>query len=240
MIKFKIASFEDEAKFIFWLRGSLKNMEGVRNNPCIFLNLDNKFLDEIINSKKINKEIIKKIIEEAKRQSNEEIEKKLNLKLKKIKREWKKIEKEYFLILKNLTGIEIKNIICYITRFTIGSYFYPNKIAVNYKSDVGAYVIAEEIFHLYYWKICEKLFKIKLSMNPFDIKGKKWNAWHVSEVMPEYFLINNKKLKIFNKIDRIISYPWLVEIKKDIGEIKSDNFKDFIIKVHKRLHIPIH
>jgi len=98
-------------------------------------------------------------------------------------------------------------------------------------------IVAEEIMHIYYWNFIEKELKWKIK-DPWEVKGRKWRAWHIAELVPEYVLIEDKELKEYwlDKIDRSIGYPWIPELRKISDPIWNNkkSIKDFLIKLHRK------
>ena len=72
-----------------------------------------------------------------------------------------------------------------------------------------------------------------------ELANKSFNEhieWKVSEVLPEYILLENNILG-FDKghMDRSICYPWLTKLKEEIRPIweRRTSFRGFAIDVYK-------
>lgn len=154
---------------------------------------------------------------------------------------WKKIDKTFWKRIEEITNVPWKfnKYVCFINNVTIGHYLIPNEIRISEKNP---YTIAEELFHLHYWYIWKKLFKInERHPQKLNICGKKWSIWHVSETIVEFVLLKDKILKRFWKVNREASYPWLPKIRKILYPlwIKRKNFNSFLLDAHKACGIKI-
>lgn len=76
----------------------------------------------------------------------------------------------------------------------------------------------------------------ELANRQFD----QFKEWQVSEVLPEFILIENNNLSDLDKGPREISdrsgpYPWLNSVREKIEPIwkSRKSFRDFIIKVYE-------
>ena len=240
-VRFKIACKKEDAKFIFELKDSLK--EDISDNvsfSCIHIALPPDLIKELVKRKRFTEKIKLKIIEEL--PSNDT--KVLKKYLKRIRDRWKRVEGDFFKEIQKIFGFRRRRFICYITKNVCGMYLNKNKIVLPYyklKENEIIYVIAEELLHIYYWDYMKKLkYKIK---DPWEIKGKKWNCWHISEIIPEYLLVNNPTFFKYgwNKIKRERGYPWIPAIKNISDPIwkKSESFREFIIKLHEKCGIKL-
>ena len=144
-----------------------------------FPQLKNKSSEEIANHFKINK---KSILE------------KLRKRRKEIRELWKSVEKRFFEDIMNLTNFEWKfqNYKCFLSCAWAGRYFYPkNEIEIFgfLKNADTLNTLAEELFHLYFWDILEKKFKINvkfLDKEKYTEKEKK--LWFLSEAVVGFVL----------------------------------------------------
>ena len=256
-IKFKFHTKQKLAEFVYNLRNSFlkENLSERNNNPCIHINFSKELIKKVLNSKKLNPSLKKIIAKEIKISEKE----KNNIKkfTKRFELFWnKKINNIFFNEIKKIFGKKyiLLEYICYPTNKVTGAYFKKNEITIIFqekpkcklnKLEFASIVLAEEILHLIYWELWEKIYKkdIQDIDEIFAIEGPRWSCWHIAEIMPEYLLIKNSKFKKFNwqKDNRTLGYPWIPKLRKILDPIweKSKNIEDFIIKAHKKVGINI-
>lgn len=257
-LKFKVHTKEKLAEFIYDLRNSFpkENLSERNNNPCVYMNFSKGLIKEMLNSKKLTPGLKNKIVKEIKiSKEDKEIIKKFNRELENY---WyQKINNRFFNEMNKMFGKKYiqKEYICYPTNKITGSYFGKNEITsvINNKNknnklneiEFACAVIAEEILHLIYWELWEKIYKIKIENidETFNIQGPKWSCWHIAEIIPEYILVNNPKFEEFNwnKDNRTSGYTWIPKLKKILDPLweESKDIRDFIIDTHKKVGIKI-
>lgn len=233
MIKFQKARLEDEAKFIFALKDSFLISSKDKVSSCINLRLPTSLVKELLNRKRLTSKLKLKIINAIKGRLPP-----LAITPQEVEREWKEVEKTVLAEFKKIFKIKLKkNIKCYLAASICGAYI-NSSIVLNAtkRQPFNAYVIAEELLHLYYWKFLERKLKWKIR-DPWELKGKKWRAWHLSELLPEYILIENENFSQFgwNKINRCHDYPWIPKLRKIADPIwkKSKELGTFLLTLHK-------
>lgn len=232
LVKFQLADKEVEAWCIFKFRKNLKSEDqDIRKGSHFNIEFPKDLKNKIIESKNFGS--IKEEITNFLSNQNHSIDQE---KLLKIEEEWRKVEDVFFREVKEISehSIDFNEIICYIICSVCGHYeMGTNKVYVP--SNMGpkslAAVCAEEILHLHYWIIFKEIF------------GKRFNSqdqWKISEVIPDYFLIENSAFKGFGwyKWQRNQSYPWLAEIRKVLDPLWQNrkSFRDFLIESHKALN----
>lgn len=257
-VKFKTHSKKKLAEFIWDLKNSFpeENLKERDNNPCIHIDFSEDLIKKILDSKKLNPVLKRKIVKEIKILDSEK--KEIKEFIKGFEKFWRKeVEKIYFLEMKRIFGKKYleKEYFCYPTKKVTGAYFGKNEITIIWnplkketknklnKNEFSAIVLAEEILHLIYWELWQEIYnrEIKNIDEVFEIEGIKWSCWHVAEIIPEYILVQNNLFKRFNwdKDNRSRGYPWIPELKNTLDPIwkNSKDIKEFIIKAHKKLGI---
>lgn len=141
--------------------------------------------------------------------------------------------------------------ICYVTDKMVSSYFEDNnevvldiKFLIQNKDEAWlSSVVAEEILHLIYWKFWKNLFNKNMSLDErFDIGNDKINGWSISEIIPDYLLIENKtfhqlgwnNINRWENIDKSKRYKWIKDLRKKLDPLwlKKKDFSDFVFKAH--------
>ncbi len=234
-VDFRVASLEKEAERIYNFKESLKEKFELRRESHFNIKIPAELKKRLINSKKfsdIKTDLIEYLIKVKPKNSEYQQEK--------VEKAWRKVEKIFFKEIERLTGhkFEYKKYICYLIFSTCGHYeegtnrVYVNSIKV--KPGCAAATCAEEILHLHYWRIIEKLFKVKMEkfFGSYNMK-----PWQISETMPEYLLQENPTFFKFrwNLFDRTKGYRWIPSIRKklDILWRKRKSFDDFLLESHK-------
>jgi hypothetical protein len=94
-------------------------------------------------------------------------------------------------------------------------------------------IIGKELLHLHYVTLLHKM--PELANKSFN----QFKEWQVSEVLPEFILLENENLDFLDKNpeknNREKFYPWLSEVKEKIKPVwdKKDSFRDFVLQVYK-------
>ncbi len=253
-VNFRLHSKEKLAEFVWDLRNSFpkENLKERADNPCIYMSFSKNLIKKMLKSKKLNLQLKKEIAKEIKLSKNEKEE---------IINFMRKFTKFWALNVEDLFFTEIKNCfsnkylqqayVCYPTKKVCGAYFGKKEITIIFKiqksklseCEFASVVLAEEILHLVYWELWQKIYKRKIKDidEIFDIEGKKWSCWHIAEVLPEYILIQSKKFRKLNwhKDNRSKGYPWIPSLKRILDPLwkNSENVEEFIIEAHKKLGI---
>ncbi|MBU2496606.1 MAG: hypothetical protein KJ767_00925 [Nanoarchaeota archaeon] len=150
-------------------------------------------------------------------------------KIRKIKTLWYRNEIKILKTIKNITGIKIsiKKITCYLDPYTKLGFYGKNHISLstNIKLKDVLFVIAHELFHIFYWR---KIKKLSLKMN-------KEKEWILSEITV-YLLQKQPEMKRFWPKSKIYLYPELKKVYKLIKRNwKPNEFNNFLIKSYYSL-----
>lgn len=239
-VMFKQLNPEKFAEFIFDMKECISADELNRRDSCFSFDIPKELAKEIISSKQLTDGLKEKIIFLIK--NIKQIDKET---IRRIQDFWnKKVNNIFFQEMeKYMPRCSASEYICYVTNKMVGSYFErDNEIVMKFKSDKDkswlASVVAEEVLHLIYWKFWKKLFNKNMSLDErFDIGNDDVNGWSISEIIPNYLLIENdsfKSLRWFD-IDRSKGYKWIIELKEKLDPLwkEKKDFSDFIIKAHK-------
>ena len=248
-VEFRLAKEEDIIRFILELSYTLERerLKDRNYEPCIYVPIPKEIRNEILTTKNLKedsknklKRIIKRLIDMDRNE--------MKIFLDQIEKYWiNNCESFYFEEIKKIIGKKFQNhLIVYITNAITGAYFKDNKITLTYykkmkRKELMSYAsstIGEEILHLIYWDIWKEVFNKNLEFEDIlRIEGKRWSTWHISEIIPDYILIQNKNFRRFgwNKIDRTKTYKWIGDFKKIADPLweKRRNLKDFILSIHK-------
>jgi len=245
-VTFKIANEEEVMKFLLEF-----SEEEIKNEKFISLPLDKEMREKI--SKKKLSEKDKKNLKEQIRDFMAKNMPEMKLLLEKVEVFWnKEASSEFFKEIEIITGKRVdEDFICYMTNIFPGMYFDKYLVTIPYYkkykeisqeevlSEVS-FILAEEIFHLIYYDIWKGVFNKNWSLQEIVDRlwyKNDWILWKIGEIAPQYILIENPVFKKFgwNKINRIKSYPWIIELKKISDPIweNKKNFADFIVKIHK-------
>jgi len=247
-IIFKIANKDQIAEFIFDLKDSLESENLSERNyaPCIYIKFPEKLRNKILDSKNLTPKLKEEIENHIEISKNNEIE--VHSFIKKMREYWGKVNYLFFSEMKGIIGDYFqKEYICYITDKVVGAYFNKNEITIDYKKDIslekGSFILAEEILHLIYWELWERIYNKNINENYeeiFSIKRDKWSCWHIAEIIPEYLLVENEAFNKlgWNRRKRYLGYTWIPELRKILDPIweSKKNFRDFIIKTHLKLN----
>jgi len=236
---FKQLNPEKFAELIFDMKECLSADELNREDSCFSFDIPEDIVKEIISSKFLTDELRLKIIRVTK---NFKLIDKSNI--EKIQKFWdENVNNEFFQEMeKVMPGCSASEYICYVTDKMVGSYFEENnEIVIKFMGDKSeawlSSVIAEEILHLIYWRFWENLFDKNMGLGErFDIGNDEVNGWSISEIIPEYLLIENKVFKKFgwNNLDRSKGYRWIRDLRKKLDSLwfKKNDFSDFVIRAH--------
>ena len=251
-IRFRVASPEKAAEFIFALKESLgeqeKDAEDKYENQAddIFLPMSRKIVLELITSNKLSGKLKAELVKLAEVPLKESSDDLLS-ELEKIRFMWNnEIEKVYWEELRRLIGNNIKleeEYNAFISNVVCGAYYGKNEVSIpRYKegdTNLFIFVLAEEISHIVYWNFLSDNLGIKKDDKIWESGKNGWSLWNISEAIPEYLFIDNKNFSKFgwNDLKRTYSYPWIPKIRKILDPLWNDrkDFKDFLIKAHKKL-----
>lgn len=254
---FKIASNKKLAEFIFDLRYTLdsKKLNQLGGSSCIFVSLSPSTKKELSTTKKFSNKLKKMIMSDL--EKNYRIEKDIFEEYKKeVEKKWKILEKEFFKELKKIIPIKFrKEYTCYISRAVINAYFFKKDVSLEFYElkdkkesikkriiEKATSIVAEEILHLIYFDYWNKVFKKNYSYEQvYDLGTNKYSGWLISEIVPEFILIENPLFKKYgwDKVNRVESgYFWIPKHKNKLRKIwNTSNFKDFLIETHKDFKI---
>jgi len=157
--------------------------------------------------------------------------------VKDLKKEWKKIEKEYFQKVKESTGLDWQHerYICYVSLNVPGLGDLVDKswdkviLSNILPANIMKYVLAHELFHLHYFYVCKKE---KMPIEAASVA--------INESIPILFMLVNPDIgKLFPEItvDRVRKSYQEVDriIDKLIDVYKSE--KNFIKLINKAIEI---
>jgi len=237
---FKQLNPEKFAELIFDMKECISAENLHREDSCFHFDIPEEIAKEIINSEKLTKELNEKIIYLIK--DYKEVEEKI---IHRIQDFWdKEVERIFFKEMeKHMPNCSDSEYICYVTDKMVGSYFEESReVVLNLMKGKNeawlSSIVAEEILHLIYWKFWSKIFNKEMTLEErFDIGNEGVNGWMISEIIPDYLLIENNVFKKFgwDKIDRSKGYRWIRNLRKRVDPlwVEKKDFSDFIIKVHK-------
>ena len=237
---FKIANADVEAERIYDFRESLKSDFELRKQSYFDIEIPQELKNKIIESTNLEevKNELTNFINEITKTGEFTLKKE---KLESINAKWKEVEKLCFNEVEKLTQrkFDYKIYKAYLIFSLCGHYKEgTNEIYIDRKwqPNVIAAICGEELLHLHYWKIINKLFKVERMefCRRFDMR-----PWQISEVIPEYVLFSNAAFKKFgwSKFDRSRGYPWIPGVRKILDKLwkNKKDFKDFVIKAHKKM-----
>lgn len=226
-VKFLVLSHEKLAKEVYFYVRNLR--ENYKKN--LYIEIPNDVFQSILNNE--FKDIKDRVIELVKKYNNiiqlEEYSKRLE-------EYWKPLDNLFFENLKKITGFNspYQEYEVYTTKIIRGCYSSTNTIFTNFTKEikVSGFIVAEELLHIYYWNIFKKL--IKNVESPWKISRE---IWEISEIIPEYIL-TDKSFKDFGWPENLNrNYPFIGEWKQKLNSVwdNKENFRDFLIKIHKNL-----
>lgn len=227
------------AELIFDMKGCLSARELNREDSYFSFNISYELSREIISSEFLTDELKRKIMEVVK--DFKPIDKII---IEKVQKFWDENVNDLFFqeMEKVMPRCSASEYICYVTDKMVGSYFEKNNEAVlkfvKHKDEAWlSSVVAEEILHLIYWNFWKNLFDKNMTLDEcFDIGNDRVNGWSISEVIPDYLLIENKTFEhlCWNKIDRSKGYKWIKSLRKKLNPLWSEkkDFSDFVIRAH--------
>jgi len=190
-----------------------------------FVNLDisesefEEFKKREITTGEINEILSKTFIDEEK-----EIEKMKNI--------WNEKEKEIIATMNELSGLKInsKGITCYVDPYQKSGYYGEDNITVGtYKNPQDIlFVIAHELFHVFYWK---KLLELKLTKSSMGNESLK--EWELAEVTVHLITTENKMMEFWKDIE-IEIYPEAKVLYNKVKDIwKNSSLEVYLTKSYK-------
>lgn len=238
-IKFEIAEPEKIAEWIFY-----EFKDAIINNPpgilgqIIFLDIQESIKKQIIREDFLTENLRLEIVNEIKKtMPTDEL---IKLKEKIIKR-WEKDGEKIIGEIEKITEQKFyqDEITCFITNAICSSHV-SNNIILGFKDvpkdtldipDFILLIIGEELLHVHYIDILHHM--PELASKNFD----EYKEWQVSEVLPEFILLENEDLSYLEEgpiKNRYLYYPWISEVKEKIRSfwINRKSFKDFVLKVY--------
>jgi len=173
--------------------------------------------------RKISFEEINQIISQTKINEIEEV--------KRLEMIWKEKEKEIISTMNKLSKLNIstENITCYVDPYQKGGYYGEDNITVgNYRNPEDVlFVIAHELFHIFYWR---KL--IKLNITKSTMGNESPMEWEIAETTV-HLIATEQKMREFWKNIEIEIYP---EIKEMYGKLKNiweeNSFEDYLTQAY--------
>lgn len=234
---FEIPNTRKVSELIFDLKDENKDRR------CIFIPLPEDLKQKLISRKRLSKKLRKEIEEKA-QDFVEKDRKELLFFIKKIRKVWNKISLIYFKEVEKILEEKFaKKYVCYVTNAIIGAYFIKGELKNTISSGTcrpydnqalsrAIYTIAEELLHLIYWKKWSKVFNKKYSNKIYE--GKKWSSWHISEVVPEYVLKENKTFRKFGW-HKMKGYLFCHRLRKATDPLwkNKKNFSSFLVEAHR-------
>ena len=236
---FKQLNPEKFAELIFDMKECLSARELNREDSCFSFNIPNKLSREILSSEFLTGELKRKIVEVIK--DFKPIDRII---IEKIQKFWDENANDLFFqeMERFMSGCSALEYTCYVADKMVGSYFEKNNEVVlkfiKHKDESWlSSVVAEEILHLIYWKFWKNIFDKNMTLDErFDIGNNEVNGWSISEVIPDYLLIENKIFEKlgWNNIDRSEGYKWIEDLRKKLDPLWSEkkDFSDFVVKAH--------
>jgi|TARA_Y100000310_G_scaffold312933_1_gene360747 hypothetical protein len=129
---------------------------------------------------------------------------------------WNEKEKKIISTMNELFDLKItsEKIVCYVDPYQKGGYYGKDNITVGtYKNPEDVlFVIAHELFHIFYWRKLAKLGITKSKMGNESIK-----EWELAEVT-NHLMATEDKMRTYWKNIEIEIYP---EIEHLYGEVKD-------------------
>jgi hypothetical protein len=214
------------------LRNCLSNLLRNKYNKTYeefskFINLNiNEEQFEEFKTREITSEEINQIVLNTKVDEEKEVERVKNI--------WNKSEKEIIKTINEITNITIesKNITCYVDPYQKGGYYGEDNITVGtYKNPEDVlFVIAHELFHVFYWK---KLDELKITESKMG--NEKYSEWCLAETTVHLLQVE-PKMREFWKTIKIEIYP---ELKEDYDKFKeiweNNSFENYLKECYERL-----
>jgi Zn-dependent peptidase ImmA (M78 family) len=186
-----------------------------------FVNLEiseKKF--EEFKKRKITTDEINKIISKTSVDKEKEVEQMKNI--------WNEKEKEIISTMNELSGLKInsKKIICYIDPYQKGGYYGEDNITVGtYKNPEDIlFVIAHELFHVFYWRKLAELELTKSTMGNESIK-----EWELAEVTVHLITTEDKMREHWKNIE-IEIYPEIEHLYNKVKDIWENNSFEVYLK----------
>jgi len=151
--------------------------------------------------------------------------------VERIREIWDEKEGEIVKTMNEITeaGIDTKKITAYIDPYQNGGYYGEDNITIGtYKNPEDVlFVIAHELFHVFYWKTLERLNITKSVMGkekPFE--------WEIAEGTV-YLLTTDPRMRKFWKKIEIEVYPEIKGVIKKLAPFwRGNSFEDYLKKVY--------
>ncbi len=190
-----------------------------------FVKLDiSKDKFEEFKKRKVTDEEISDLLSKNKIDSEKEV--------KRIKKIWNGEEDDIVKTMNEITKADINTneITCYIDPYQNGGYYGEDNITVGtYKNPEDVlFVIAHELFHVFYWRMLAKLNVTKSIMGKEELF-----EWGIAEGTV-HLLITEPRMRIFWKNIEIEIYPEIEGILKKVEPIWRENsFEDYLRKSYE-------
>lgn len=154
--------------------------------------------------------------------------------VRRIRKIWEEREKEIIATINQLTnvGADTVGITCFIDPYTKGGYYGEDNITVGTYKDLEdvLFVIAHELFHVFYWK---KLAELKITKSVMG--SEELFEWELAEVTV-HLLQTEDKMRAFWPTIEIEIYPEIKETENKVRELWRKNSLDsFLMKAYKLL-----
>ncbi|MBS3074008.1 hypothetical protein J4447_00980 [Candidatus Pacearchaeota archaeon] len=152
--------------------------------------------------------------------------------VERVKNIWNGKEKEIVDTMNNITciGIDINEITCYVDPYQNGGYYGEDNIMVGvYENpEDELFVIAHELFHVFYWRRLAELSITK------SVMGKEeFYEWQLAEAVV-HLLTTDERMRKFWRNIKIDPYPEIKGILTEIGKIwKEKPFDEFLKQIYK-------
>lgn len=240
-VKFHLCTPAEIAERIFSFKEELKSGAD-KKYFSIRIPLSSEIVQKVTTSKMLTPELKQELADFAKKAGPSKIE--LIRFKKELEKEWFKVNDTFFTTLQKECGFkwQYKVFKVGIVYGLASHYGFKNKAYVSFyqfkenEFFYPAFAVAEEIFHLAYWKFFEEKYGIKVD-DPYKIhfKNEQFSIWQISELLPEFYL----KLPPFAKFkwtlfEREAGYPWIKKMREFANPLwkKAINFEDFVTKLH--------
>ncbi len=239
-IKFEIAKPEQIAEWIFheFKNAIIGNVQGVDAN-LIFIEFPEEIKEKIRTNSQLTEELKKELFDEIIKTTP----KNLDILKYKLEEKWEQDGEKIIEEIERLTEQKFyqKEITCFINN-VVCSCCLKKDIVLGFKNvpdkiekidDFVLMIIGEELLHLHYETLLHKM--PELANKQFN----QFKEWQVSEVLPEFILLENENLDYLDKNPKKNNsekfYPWLSDVKEKIKPIwdERDSFRDFVLKVYK-------
>ncbi len=186
-----------------------------------FVNLEiSKSEFEEFKKREITFDEIKKIISKTSADEEKEVER--------IKNIWNEKGKNIIATMNEILKLSISDeeITCYVDPYQKGGYYGEDNIAVGtYKNPEDVlFVVAHELFHIFYWRKLAELEVTKSTMGTESIK-----EWELAETTVHLITTEDKMREYWKNIE-IEIYPELEDLYERIKNIWSENSFEVYLK----------